>query len=737
MPQTAGPLILEIFRSDHHLKMSLFASGDMAQTLRRYSQCSVEFEEVRELSGQISAILSRTDKKTSCEPGLIEDLKKNGRILWDELFSRQVKERLKLSGVRGLVLFFDEELVGVPWELFYDGSDFLGLKFNLGRLIRTKYQEPPTNFRGHPAKRKMLILANPTADLDSAYLEGINIKNQFEHSRKDLNIDFKSTHIDTLYVKKTLREYDIVHFAGHCEYDRDDLQNTGWVLSDRRFTTRDILAMGDGQQMPGLVFSNGCHTARVLKDVNGRDYQEKNYSLASAFLFSGVRHYIGAVHKIEDPVSFSFAREFYSRLIKGDPVGECVRQARLRLVVDYGMNSGHWARYILYGDPDFVFFRGEKQRPAAESGAADAISRKRRRKYFQLIVSGLAAVMVFLFIYLWLPTLNPGTYFLFSESRRLFRRGDNPAVIRIMEKVVRQDPGFLAAYPLIADTYFRIGRRKEALKYYFDYMLVSQRRDPSRLPALAYIMAGWIYHQSGEYDKARDFYERGLEASRKNNDKLYEAVALRKKALWYMDKGDDNRALELLTKSSEINRQRQFAPEHRYNLACDYFDLGLLFVNKDDLTAAKEFYAKSLDIFKNLDRKDEISDYYFNLGEIYLFEKQYHKALDNYFKGLKIDQNLGATVNLSSDYNMIGEFYLEMNDPAKAEEFFKQAEDLSRQTDSRMELAAVSYNLGLLYKKKGRKNKAREYFRQAQEIYKDVDSPDEKLVKEELFSLDN
>jgi len=731
-------LILEIFRSDRHLKMSLFASGDMAQTLRRYSQCSVEFEEVRELSGQISSILSNASTKPSHDPGLIDDLKKNGRILWDELFSRQVKERLKLSGVRGLVLFFDEELVGVPWELLYDGSDFLGLKFNLGRLIRTKYQDPPASFRGHTAKLKMLILANPTADLDSAYLEGINIKNQFDRSRKDLSIDFKSTHIDTLYVKKTLREYDIVHFAGHCEYDREDLQNTGWVLSDRRFTTRDILAMGEGQQMPGLVFSNGCHTARVLKDGADRDYQEKNYSLASAFLFSGVRHYIGAVHKIEDPVSFSFAREFYSRLIKGDPVGECVRQARLRLVVDYGMNSGHWARYILYGDPDFFFFKGgEKARPASVSGVADAIGRKRRRKFFSFVVFVLAAATIALSAYIWLPTLNPGTYFLFSRSRRLFRQGDNPEVIRTLEKVIRDDPGFLAAYPLIADTYSRIGRRKETLKYYFDYMLASQRLDPSRLPALAYIMAGWTYHQSGEYDKARDFYERGLDASRKNNDKLNEALALRKMALWHMDKGDDNRALELLTKSSEINRQRQFIQGHKYNLACDYFDLGLLFVNKGDLAAAKEFYARSLDMFKTFDRKDGISDYYFNLGEIYLFEKQYLKARDNYFKGLKIDQALGATADLSSDYNMIGELYSEMNDPEKAEEFFKKAEALSRQTDSRMELAAASYNLGLLYKKKRRKNKAREYFRQAQEIYKAVDSPDKHLVKKELLSLDN
>jgi len=737
MPQSADPLILEIFRSEGHLKMSLFAAADLAQTLKRYSQCSVEFEEIRELSRQINAILSKADKRTGQDPVLIDNLKKNGRILWDELFSRQVKEQLKLAPGKDLVLSFDEELVGVPWELFYDGSDFLGLKFNLGRLIRTRYQDAPVRFRGHPAKLKMLILANPTADLDSAYLEGINIKNQFDRSREGLNIDFKSTHIATLYVKKTLREYDIVHFAGHCEYDRDDLQNTGWVLSDGRFTTRDILAMGEGQPMPSLVFSNGCHTARVLKDAKSLDYHEKNYSLASAFLFSGVRHYIGAVHKIEDPVSFSFAREFYSRLIKGGTVGECVRRARLKLVADYGMDSGHWARYILYGDPNFVFFKGEKQLLHHAADETALLSHKKNRKKLWVIAFCLMAVMIALFAYIWLPTLNPSAYLLFARARGSFRRGNNQEVIRTIEKVIQQDPGFLAAYPLIADTYARIGRRNEALKYYFDYMRASQKQNQAKLQSAAYIMAGWLYHQMGEYDKAMDFYERGLDSSRKNKDKLNEALALRKKALWYMDKGDDNLALELLTKSSEINRERQSVYEHKYNLACDYFDLGLLFVNKDDLPAAKGFYDKSLGLFKALNLKEEISDYYFNLGEIYLFEKQYQKTLDSYLKGLKTDQALGAVVNLSSDYNMIGELYVEMDDPAKAEEFFKQGESLARQTDSRLELAAISYNLGLLSKKKGRKNRAREYFRQAEEIYKQVDSPDKVRVKEELLSLDN
>ena len=131
----------------------------------------------------------------------------------------------------------------------------------------------------------MLILANPTADLKSAYLEGVNIKNQFDRKRAEISIDFKSTRIDTVYVKKNLRDYDIVHLAGHCEYDTDDPKNSGWVLSDGKFTTTDILALGESLHLPSLIFSNACHSAEAATGPMATDYQEKNYSLASAFLF--------------------------------------------------------------------------------------------------------------------------------------------------------------------------------------------------------------------------------------------------------------------------------------------------------------------------------------------------------------------------------------------------------------------------------------------------------------------
>jgi len=581
----------------------------------------------------------------------------------------------------------------------------------------------------------MLILANPTDDLKSAYLEGRYIKNQFDRKRNEIRINFKSTHIDTLYLKKVFRDYDIVHFAGHCEYDSDNPKNSGWVLSDGRFTPQDIIALSESSSLPSLVFSNACHSAKIAVDLMDPDYQEKTYSLAAAFLFSGVRHYIGTIYKIEDLVSLVFAQEFYTQLIKGESLGECVRLGRLKLIKKYGITAIPWASYLLYGDPNFVLFRPRSKLTIPKFKRK--VSLHKYKKPLVKFAGLLSIISICIYLYTRLPSVNPNTYLLFLKSHSLSLKGKNQEAISISQDILKKDPLFLATYPLLADTYQKLGDRDNALKYYFDYALYSEKRDDKKKLASAYLGIGWIYHLQGEDVRAFDFYNKAINLSRDNKDSLNEAVALRKLAVWYIDKEDYERALELLMKSSEINRERQHIQGHRYNLACDYFDIGLVFVNKDDFTTAKEFYDKSLLLFEKLQLKSEFSDYYFNLGEIYIFEKQYQKALDCYMKGLRIDQQQGNKPNIASDYNMIGELYIEMGNFDEAERFFDQSILVCKQINIRLELASAYYDLGLLYKQRGRKNKAREYFRQAQEIYCMIDTHDYEAVKKELLELDS
>ena len=232
--------VLEISRQDDLLKMSFFEPKDSSSTLKQYSQHRVDFDGIDKLSQEITAILNKANLR---EPALIKNLQKAGQALWDHTLSRSIKEKLKLSPTAHLLLTIDEELINIPWEFLYDGDIFLCLKFNLGRLVRTK-SVAASQYRASGHVFRMLILANPTSDLKYAYQEGLNIRNQFDRKRSSIHIDFKSTNVDKLYIRKNLCDYDIVHFAGHCEYDPRNHKNSGWVLSDGKFSVLDILSMG-------------------------------------------------------------------------------------------------------------------------------------------------------------------------------------------------------------------------------------------------------------------------------------------------------------------------------------------------------------------------------------------------------------------------------------------------------------------------------------------------------------
>ncbi|MBI4706462.1 MAG: tetratricopeptide repeat protein [Candidatus Omnitrophica bacterium] len=731
--QKEKALILEIFRQDSGLKMGLFEADDFVSTLRHYANVHVLFTEIDSLCSELAVALNKVDRNGNLDPDALKQLTKVGSLLWSHLFSRQIKEKLKNSGIFDLVLSIDEELVNIPWELLYDGTNFLCLNFNLGRVVRTKSENSPVQYRSFSSAPKMLILANPTNDLKSAYIEGLNIKNQFERKRNNVRIDFKSTLINRLYVKKNLQDYDIMHFAGHCEYEESNPSASGWVLSDGRFTVQDILGIGPDVQLPSLIFSNACHSAFPGASLPEADYQKKAYSLAAAFLLSGVRHYIGTIRRIEDTASLSFAQEFYSHLVFGKPIGESLRLARIKLIKDRGIMSIHWASHLLYGNPGFVFFKSQ----AKAEPKRPKITFRLPKKVIGAVSAGFLLIFLGVFLYFWLPSKNPNNYFLLAQSKKMFSVGDNKGVIALGNKITSKDPDFLAAYPVLAEAYQRSGDRENALKYYFEYARFSEKKNDKRHLAASFTEIGWNYHLQGEYAKAFEYYDKAINLSRQNKDKLNEARALRKLAVWYIDKKNDDKALELLTKSSEINRSRQHAYEHKYNLACDYFDMGLVFINKNDYESAKEFYDKSRRLFEKLKLKNELNDYYFNLGEIYVAQKQFQKALDSYMQGLKIDERQNNKVGLACDYNMIGELYVEMDNWSEAEKYFMRSSNMSKEINARPELAGAYYNLGLLYKKMGKKNKVREYWRQAQEIYKAIDESMYQEIKKELLALNN
>jgi len=283
--------ILEITFQDSYLGMSLY-EREREFPLKTISTVPFDFSRIERLNNEIVNIINRASRKNLLDEDSIVELKKNAGLLYDMLLSRQIKSRLSSLETVNLILSLDESLIGIPWELLFDGKDFLCLKFNLGRSIHTQKSEIQPRYRCISPKPKMLILANPTGDLKSAYQEGLHIKTSLTKKGK-ISVDFKAQDIDSDYVHKNLRDYDIIHFAGHCEYDNKNPRESGWVLSDGWISAREFLALGENAALPSIIFANACESARAANNILDAHAQIDVYGLAQAFLFAGVRHYIG------------------------------------------------------------------------------------------------------------------------------------------------------------------------------------------------------------------------------------------------------------------------------------------------------------------------------------------------------------------------------------------------------------------------------------------------------------
>jgi len=368
-----GALVFEISRENQRIKASVYERGEEGErTLRPYEDKEVAWEQVEASCREVVSLLSRANKRARLAPEILDGLKKSGQILFDLLIPPKVREELNSTSARNLVLYVDDRLVHIPWELLFNGQEFLCRRFAMGRIVSTRQVVTSHSSRHLKIPLRVLILADPRGDLKASYREGTEIRDFLDEKKEVFHGDLKSHPVDISYVKKNLRDYDIVHYAGHADYHPQEPSESGWLLTDGRLKASEISAMVGLQPMPFLVFSNACQSGQTGEWQIQESYEQQIFGLANAFLFSGVQHYIGTFWEILDEPSLYFAKRFYSFLAQGEKVGEAVRRAREDLIEAYGEETIVWASYMLYGDPTFAFTSAEREvpiRPIAHKAA--------------------------------------------------------------------------------------------------------------------------------------------------------------------------------------------------------------------------------------------------------------------------------------------------------------------------------------------------------------------------------
>ncbi|MCP4715106.1 MAG: CHAT domain-containing protein [Deltaproteobacteria bacterium] len=346
-------LILEVLREGESLNVRLCHKRDgLDETLQHYEKKDFDYQHADQKCRDIVRLLNTANVRGILEGKVFEDLKNNGIALFETLLTHAVQHDLAVAPGGSLTVVIDDNLVQIPWELLYDGQQFLCRKFNFGRKVRTRQKAVEPLPRQLDVPLKMGIVCDPAHDLKNAYEEGNRIRKEFENDTDVVRSDLFARQVEAGFLKDCLKNYDVVHYAGHAHYVSDTPSESAWLLKDSRLTAHDILQMSRTVPMPALVFANACQSGQTEAWSFKEDCHADIFGLAHAFLMSGVRHYIGTFWEVLDEPCCEFSLAFYRSLFAGRTVGESVRLARQQLVATYGEENIIWASYMLYGDPD-------------------------------------------------------------------------------------------------------------------------------------------------------------------------------------------------------------------------------------------------------------------------------------------------------------------------------------------------------------------------------------------------
>jgi CHAT domain-containing protein len=366
-PQAAAPvrlarreqpvyLIVRQERADRgsvDIRSSLLTSGDKAAVITGVQNVATERLE--------RARLKVVEQKSA-------DFSTSGRELAALVLSEQVLSMLPRHRNNPLVIVHDAATSQIPWETLAFGTDRtawfpaveqgLSHRYAAENLSVAKWLEE----RVQDNVLSVLLIVNPTEDLDGAEQEGRRVRALLGQQP---GCRLKELHRSDATRQAVLAafgsgEFDVIHYAGHAEFDPQHPARSGIVCANEvRLTGADLAGVS---RLPTLVFFNACESGRVRSTKkNGKTAVKKtkaraqhvadNVGLAEAFMRGGVANFLGTYWPVGDAEAEAFSGTFYEDIVAGKTVGEALRHGR---AVVRDLKSPDWANYIFYGNTDFV-----------------------------------------------------------------------------------------------------------------------------------------------------------------------------------------------------------------------------------------------------------------------------------------------------------------------------------------------------------------------------------------------
>jgi CHAT domain-containing protein/pimeloyl-ACP methyl ester carboxylesterase len=338
-------------------------------------------ESQRVTRAELQSILDPVKPTSWNDPVTSAEVLQSGERIARLLLHPAHREVLAADRDTPIILVHDDESSRIPWETLRlgKGGDYLpaagaGItrQYAASNLSVAKWLEA----RRQDEKLRVLLVVNPTGDLDGAEEEGERVEKLFKDRRDVICTPVRGDEATRPRLLELFRsgKFDVVHYAGHAFFDPTAPDRSGLICAPPDQSNPSVLSGADLAglgQLPMLIFLNACESARVrgLPDRGGRkpnaagkkqkkgkqakhpDRVRAAVSAAEALMRGGVANFVGTYWPVGDAAALDFATSFYASVLAGEPLGPSVTKARKKV---HEGGSGDWADYIHYGSPNFV-----------------------------------------------------------------------------------------------------------------------------------------------------------------------------------------------------------------------------------------------------------------------------------------------------------------------------------------------------------------------------------------------
>lgn len=256
-----------------------------------------------------------------------------------------------------------------------------------------------------------------------------------------------------------------------------------------------------------------------------------------------------------------------------------------------------------------------------------------------------------------------------------------------------------------------MGYYREAIAYYQKALPAAD--DADRLKILVRI--GVAYDNLGDYPKALDYIQKGLDAAGDDNPDL--PLAYNGLGVVYVHLGEFDKALEFTRKTLEADKK--ILGDDHPDIAVSYVTMGIIYRELEDYENAIKYYQKALDIQQQFsdEYNTDLATTYNNIGSFCNYVNKPFESLEYLTKALEIyrltygeDHPLTATA-----YHNIGAAYFYAGDYENAVSYYlKAAETRSRLLgENHPDLGLTYYNMAVAYCSMKDFEKSLDYYRKA------------------------